>query len=152
MIPMLKRLVLAALAVFAIGAAASAVAADGPAKAARPIDGFWMPKNDSEPYGQALIDKLPRGTHILIDTGPVPELAIGDFGGLKVTQRARDEVSKFNPAKQRSPAEACIPPSMTYVLQAPFPMEIHVATELIVIKHEYYDMVRIIFMDGRKHP
>jgi hypothetical protein len=82
----------------------------------------------------------------------VPELPIGDFGGLNVTERARNEVRGFDPAKQRSPAQACIPPSMTYVMQAPFPMEIHVTAGLIVIKHEYYDMVRIIFMDGRMHP
>jgi hypothetical protein len=34
----------------------------------------------------------------------------------------------------------------------PFPMEIHQGTELIVMKLEYYDMVRIIFMDKRGHP
>jgi hypothetical protein len=149
---MLKHLMLTGLVCALLGHAAVVDAADKPAKAAKAIAGFWMPKNDREPYGQALIDKLPKGTHILIDTGPVPELPIGDFGGLKVTERARNEVRNFNPARQRSPAEACIPPSMTYVMQAPFPMEIHVASELIVIKQEYYDQVRIIFMDGRKHP
>jgi hypothetical protein len=37
-------------------------------------------------------------------------------------------------------------------MQGPFPMEIYQGTELIVMKLEYYDMVRIIFMDGRKPP
>jgi hypothetical protein len=152
MTPFLKRLALFAGAACVIAAAATSSAGGTAPKDKRSIDGFWLPKNDREPYGQALIDQLPKGTHILIDTGPVPELPIGDFGGLKVTQRARDEVSQFKPAKQRRPSEACVSPSITYVLQAPFPMEIHVATELIAIKHEYYDMVRIIFMDERKHP
>ena len=120
--------------------------------APKALAGFWMPKNDREPYGQAVIDPLPKGTHILIDTGFVPELPVGDFGGLEVTQRALDEVRNFNPSRQRSPAEACIPPSMTYVMQAPFPMELHVFPEVILIKHEYYDMVRVVFMDGRPHP
>jgi hypothetical protein len=124
----------------------------GPVTAAGPLAGFWMPKNDREPYGQAVIDLLPKETHVLIDTGLVPELPIGDFGGLKVTQRALDEVRNFNPSRQRSPAEACIPPSMTYVMQAPFPMEIYVFPEVILIKHEYYDMIRVVFMDGRPHP
>jgi hypothetical protein len=149
---MLKRIALAAVAASIVAYMPAAISATPPAKAASLIGGFWMPKNDREPYGQVLIDELPKGTHILIDTGPVPEFAVGDFGGLKVTQRALDEVKKFIPAKQRSPAEACIPPSMTYVMQSPFPMEVHIASELIVIKSEYYDMVRIIFMDGRKHP
>lgn len=152
---MLKQLMLTGLVCSLLSHVAVAGAAETPAKSTKSgkaIAGFWMPKNDREPYGQALIDKLPKGTHILIDTGPVPELPVGDFGGLKITERARNEVRNFDPAKQRSPAEACIPPSMTYVMQAPFPMEIHVASELIVIKQEYYDTVRIIFMDGRKHP
>jgi hypothetical protein len=154
---MLKRvvqtLVVGALSL-GVGACSTphATASQGRATPAKALAGFWMPKNDREPYGQAVMDLLPKGTHILVDTGFVPELHIGDFGGLKVTQRALDEVHNFNPAKQRSPAEACIPPSMTYVMQAPFPMEMHVFRDVILIKHEYYDMVRIVFMDGRPHP
>lgn len=150
---MLKRILLAAMMATVVAYVPAASAEPPPTKAAKLIDGFWLPKNDDHnPYGKVLIDKLPKGTHILIDTGLVPEFAVGDYGGLKVTQRALDEVKKFDAAKQRSPSEACIPPSMTYVMQSPFPMEVHIASELIVIKSEYYDMVRIIFMDGRKHP
>ena len=47
-------------------------------------------------------------------------------------------------------SRVCLPPSIVYAMQGPFPMEIHQASELIVIKLEYYDMVRIIFMDGRE--
>jgi hypothetical protein len=37
-------------------------------------------------------------------------------------------------------------------MQAPFPMEIYATPELIVFKLEYYDMVRIVFLDSRAHP
>jgi hypothetical protein len=116
------------------------------------LSGFWMAKFVDEPHGQALIDELPKGTHLLVDTFSVPELPIGDFGGLKVTPRVLEEVKTFNPAAQRGPSEACVPQSLTYVMQAPFPMEVYATPELIVFKMEYYDMVRIVFMDGRKHP
>ena len=31
-------------------------------------------------------------------------------------------------------------------------MEIHQGTEFIIFKYEYFDLVRIVFMDGRAHP
>ncbi len=37
-------------------------------------------------------------------------------------------------------------------MQAPFPMEIHQGRDMIVFQMEYFDMVRIIFMDGRQRP
>jgi len=37
-------------------------------------------------------------------------------------------------------------------MQAPFPMEIYQGRDLIVFKMEYYDMYRVIFLDGREHP
>ena len=82
----------------------------------------------------------------------MPELPIGDFGGLKVTPRVIEEVESYDADAQRGPSEACVPPSVTYVMQAPFPMEVHATPQIIVFKMEYYDIVRIVFMDGRKHP
>jgi hypothetical protein len=116
------------------------------------LSGFWTAKFTDDTPGQSLIDALPKGTRLLVDTFSVPELPIGDFGGLKVTPRVLDEVKKFNPAAQRGPSEACVSPSLTYVMQAPFPMEMYATPKLIVLKMEYYDMVRLVFMDGRKHP
>ena len=49
-------------------------------------------------------------------------------------------------------AKACQPPSLVYTMQGPFPMEIDQATELIVMRLEYYDLVRVIYLDGRGHP
>ena len=48
-------------------------------------------------------------------------------------------------------SRVCLPPSIVYSMQGPFPMEIHQGTELIVMRLEYYDLVRVIFMDGRPH-
>jgi hypothetical protein len=142
----MKTLLLAALALVATAANAQ----DG--QALKKLSGFWMAKFVDEPHGQELIDALPKGTHLLTDTFSVPELPLGDFGGLKVTQRAIDEARKFDPKDQRGRAGACVAQSLTYVMQAPFPMEVYATPQLIVFKMEYYDMVRIVFLDGRKHP
>jgi hypothetical protein len=37
-------------------------------------------------------------------------------------------------------------------MQGPFPIEIHQGSELLVIELEYFDHVRIVFLDGRDHP
>jgi hypothetical protein len=138
------------LLVALVSVATAANAQEG--QAIKKLSGFWMAKFVDEPHGQEIINVLPKGTHLLADTFSVPELPIGDFGGLKVTQRAIDEVRTFNPKDQRGRAGACVPQSMTYVMQAPFPMEVYATSQLIVFKMEYYDMVRIVFLDGRKHP
>jgi hypothetical protein len=65
----------------------SAVAGAQEREALTRLSGFWMAKFVDEPRGQALIDELPEGAHLLVDTFSVPELPIGDFGGLKVTPR-----------------------------------------------------------------
>ena len=133
-----------------VSIATTANAQDG--QALKRLSGFWMAKFADQPHGQELIDALPKGTHLLTDTFAVPELPIGDFGGLKVTQRALDEVKAFDPKEQRGPSGACASQSMTYVMQAPFPMEVYATPQLIVFRMEYYDMVRFVFLDGRKHP
>jgi hypothetical protein len=116
------------------------------------LQGFWTSVVDLEPYEASMIAALSDGTHLLKDTGTVPELAIGDYMGLKLTQRALDEARKFDPSAQRSPSEACDAPSVVYFMQAPFPMEVHATGKMIVLKMEFYDLVRIVFMDGRPHP
>jgi hypothetical protein len=37
-------------------------------------------------------------------------------------------------------------------MQAPFPMEIYHGSDMIVFKMEYFDLYRVIFLDGREHP
>jgi hypothetical protein len=94
---------------------------------------------------------LPPNTVLLTDAG-APELAAGNFGGLKVKPAALAAAQKWKPADEMTLAKACQPPSLVYTMQGPFPMEIDQATELIVMRLEYYDLVRVIYLDGRSHP
>jgi hypothetical protein len=64
--------------------------------------------------------------------------------------RSSNGKSGFNAEFDRN--LTCVAPSVVYYMQAPFPMEIHQSDKLIVFKMEYFDMVRIIFMDGRAIP
>jgi hypothetical protein len=56
---------------------------------------------------------------------------------------------KWNPYDQLTVENACKPPSIIYAMQGPFPIEIFQSDRFIVMKLEYYDMVRMIFLDGR---
>jgi hypothetical protein len=94
---------------------------------------------------------LPSNTVLLADAG-APELPSGNFGGLKVKPAALAAAMTWKPQDEMSISRVCLPPSIVYSMQGPFPMEIHQGTEFIVIRLEYYDLVRIIFMDGRRHP
>jgi hypothetical protein len=94
---------------------------------------------------------LPPNTVLLTDAG-APELAAGTFGGLRVKPAALAAAQKWKPADEMTLSKACQPPSLVYTMQGPFPMEIDQATELIVMRLEYYDLVRVIYLDGRGHP
>jgi hypothetical protein len=118
---------------------------------ARPdFSGFWM-LSAKVPRDKALMDRLPPNTVVLDDTGPV-DLPAGDFGGLKVKPKALAAALKWNPREDMSVSNACKPPSIVYAMQGPFPLEIYPGTEFIIIKLEYFDLIRIVFMDGRAHP
>jgi hypothetical protein len=150
-----SRPAVAKLAAVLCGAAmlASGGSASGASKAADHPDlsGFWrVTFEPGKLSGQALVDELPKGTILIHDTGP-GELKAGDYGGLKLTQRALDEVKRYSYESEVTTENNCIPPSMAFLMQAPFPMEIFQGRDLIVLKMEYFDMVRIVFMDGRSH-
>jgi hypothetical protein len=93
---------------------------------------------------------LPPNTVLLADAG-APELPAGNFGGLKIKPTALAAAQRWKPQDEMTISRVCLPPSIVYTMQGPFPMEIHQGTELIVIRLEYYDLVRVIFMDGRRH-
>ncbi len=114
------------------------------------LSGFWD-LSAKVPRDKALIDRLPPNTVVLEDTGPV-EYPSGVYGGLKVKPPALEAARKWNPRDDLSLRNACRPPSIVYAMQGPFPIEIYQGTELIVIKLEYFDMVRIVLMDGRPEP
>ena len=113
--------------------------------------GFWAVRFEREPSGQALIDELPDDV-VLIDDAGGGELGSGDFGGLELTDRALEQVRNYDYEAELEPRNACRSPSVAFYMQAPFPMEIDAGRDLIVFRMEYFDHVRVIYMDGRDHP
>jgi hypothetical protein len=119
--------------------------------AAPNLDSFWTPKLERTRSGQALIDELPKGAVLVNDTG-AGELAAGDFGGLKLQPRAIEQVKNYDYKQELKRENTCKAPSVAFYMQAPFPMEIYQDAKLIVFKMEYFDLYRVIFLDGRPHP
>ncbi len=115
------------------------------------LEGFWTAKLERARSGQALIDELPDAAVLINDTG-AGELAAGDFGGLRLLPRAVAEVRNYDYKKELEPEVSCVAPSVAFYMQAPFPMEIYQDDELIVFKMEYFDLFRVVFLDGREHP
>jgi len=135
-------------------APALALAQQKPAKAAPAaahpdLSGFWGPSiGKPDP---ALMAKLPPNTVVLDDTG-APEFPQGEYGGLKLKPGALAKAQKWKPEDEMTISRTCSPPSSIYAIQGPFPFEIYQTPQLIVFKYEYYDQVRLVFMDGRGHP
>jgi hypothetical protein len=120
-----------------------------PAASTHPdLSGFWN-LDMKVPRDPALMALVPRATAFMDDTGPV-EFPAGNYGGLIPTPAAQVAIRKWSPRDQLKPENACRPPSIVYALQGPFPIEILQSDVFIVMKLEYYDLVRIIFLDGRK--
>jgi hypothetical protein len=109
--------------------------------------GFWN-LDVRIPRDAKLMGQVAPDAAFLDDTGPV-EFPAGNYGGLKLKPAALEAAKHWNAYEQLTPQNACKGPSIVYAMQGPFPIEIFQATELIVIKLEYYDMVRIVFLDGR---
>jgi hypothetical protein len=120
-------------------------------RAARPdFSGYWAAARPFRATEKAP-DPLPPNTVLLTDAG-APELPHGNFGGLKVKPAAMAAALKWKAADDMTLTKACQPPSVVYTMQGPFPMEIDQTPELIVLRLEYFDLVRIIYLDGRGHP
>ena len=144
-----RSLLFAALAAVVVLMAPPARAA-ARAPAHPDLSGFWELAADTPP-DPGLTAKVAPGTVMLHDTGAT-ELPRGDFGGLQLKPAAVAAAKAWDPKQDLTVAKACSPPSIIYAMQGPFPMEVYQGTELVVFKLEYYDMVRIIFLDGRPHP
>jgi hypothetical protein len=114
------------------------------------LSGFWN-LSAKVPRDQAMLAKLPANTVLLEDTGAA-EFPSGEYGGLKVKAKALEAAKKWNPRDDMSISNACRPPSIVYAMQGPFPMEVYQGTEFIIFKLEYFDLIRIVFMDGRPRP
>jgi hypothetical protein len=120
-----------------------------PAPPAHPdFSGFWN-LDMKVPRDAQLMGQVAPNTVFLDDTGPV-EFPAGQYGGLKLKPAAVEAARKWSPYEQLTPQNACKPPSIIYAMQGPFPIEIFQSDRFIVMKLEYYDMVRMIFLDGRQ--
>jgi hypothetical protein len=122
------------------------------------LSGYWMitfdpipPMREPTPEEQAFLDGLAPNAIVLGDSG-LPEFAPGDYGGLAMHQSALDAASAYDPEQVRTVANTCKPPGLIYSFQGPFGMEVFQGSDLIVIKMEYYDAVRVIFMNEASHP
>lgn len=144
---MRRRSMLGGLVTLAMLAPTALPAQDGP----RDLGGFWSVAFEREPSGAVLVDELPDDAVLIDDTGG-GELGAGEFGGLTLTERALEEVENYDYQNELLRENTCVPPSAAFYMQAPFPMEIYAGRDLIVFKMEYFDMVRVVFLDGRDHP
>lgn len=115
------------------------------------LNGFWNAQPVPSPEGKVLLDKLPADAVFINDAG-AGELGKGEYSGLQLSDAAKREVENYDFATEFTSEFACAAPSVAFYMQAPFPMEIHQDEHLIVMKMEYYDQVRLIFLDGRAHP
>jgi hypothetical protein len=129
-----------------------------PLQAQPDLSGYWMisfgavpPGRPATPFEQGMIDLLDKDTLLLADSGLV-EFPPGEFGGLEVTEAARAKAALYDIETQRSVSTTCRAPSIIYSMQGPFPMEIFQGRDLIVIRMEYFDVVRVIFMNESSHP
>lgn len=115
------------------------------------LEGYWAPQFRPDPEGEALRARLPSDA-IFVDDAGGAELGEGDYGGLVLSDSAKAEVASYDFDVELTQEYACTQPSVVLYMQAPFPFEIHQSDELIVMKMEYFDMFRIIHMDGRAIP
>lgn len=116
------------------------------------LSGFYMISRsvNNTKAQQSFIDELPKDVVLLEDTGP-REFGTLNFGGLKPKPHALEEAKHWDPKEELKPQNACKVPSVIYIMQAPFPIEIDQGRDIIVMRLEYYDQIRIIYLDGRDH-
>lgn len=115
------------------------------------ISGFWNVRFGADPDEAALVDELPDDAVVIDDAGG-GELGLGNFGGLELTEAAVAEIESYDHSEELARENTCDAPSVAFYMQAPFPMEIHQDRNLIVFQMEYFDMYRVLFLDGRGHP
>jgi hypothetical protein len=134
------------------------VAAHGQTGDGHGIAGFWNlsfgaapPRRPPTATETALMEYFPDGTVVLGDTGAT-EFAPGEYGGLAIHDELREAAKTYDPETQTTVALTCKPPGLIYSMQGPFPIEIFEGRDLMVVKLEYFDLVRIIFMNETTHP
>ena len=137
-----------------LAAAAALACTPASAKSGDPahpdLTGFWGPSFKKAAMPEDLRAKLPPNTVILDDTG-VAEFPRGEYGGLALTAKAKAHADAWTPEQEMTLTRVCLPQSVVYAEQGPFPFEIEQAPGLLVFRYEYFDQVRLIHTDGRGH-
>ncbi len=131
--------------------ALSLVAAPAAAQDHPDLTGFWAPQYGPAERPQDLIDALPEGTAMVEDTGVV-EFPHGEFGELKLKPEALEQALEWQAQDDMTIGRVCLPPSIVYALQGPFPFEIIQMSDVVIIRYEYFDQTRLVYLDGREHP
>lgn len=135
-----------------LGVAALLLAAPAWAREEVPdLAGFWGPVFDLGDPVPDMLAKLPPDTVLIADTGPA-EFPRGEYGGLELTPAAQERAREWQPEDEMALDRVCLPPSIVYAIQGPFPFEIHQTPELIVLRYEYFDQVRLVHMRGEGEP
>jgi hypothetical protein len=157
---MTARTTRAVSAALAIAAAAILLGSVATAQAPEPhgLAGFWNmgfgpmpPRRDATPAERELMAHFPNDVVLLGDSG-LTEFPPGDYGGLDIHADLREAALDYDPEAQTTVALTCKPPGLIYSMQGPFPIEIFEGRDMIVIRLEYFDLARVIFMNETAHP
>ena len=114
------------------------------------LEGFWTVQMNVDREHE-LLRHLPADA-VFVDDAGGGELADGEYSGLQLSEQARQAVANYDFDEEFARENTCVPPSAAFYMQAPFPIEVHQGRDMIVLRMEYFDMVRVIFLDGREHP
>lgn len=136
--------------------AASPVSAQSPDPVG--VAGFWSmsfgsmpPRRQPTPAESELMALFPEEAVVLADSG-LTEFDPGDYGGLAVHDALATAALDYDPTAQTTVSLTCRPPGLIYSMQGPFPIEIFEGRDMIVVRLEYFDLVRVIFMNESEHP
>jgi hypothetical protein len=137
-----------------VGASLLALAGPAIAQDTPPdLTGFWGPDFNADTTIRMpdMIAAIPDGAVMIEDVGAA-EFPRGEFGGLVLTPSMAEHAATWDASQEMTISRVCLPPSIVYAVQGPFPFEVYQTDELIVFRYEYFDQDRLIFMDGRPVP
>jgi hypothetical protein len=119
------------------------------AEKSRPdFSGFWSPERGQLKSDPVLSKFVTPGAVVMLDTGAA-EFGLMEFGGLKPKPAALEAARTWVPSQEMTVSNACKVPSIVYALQGPFPIEIFQGRDMLAMRMEYFDMARLVFLDGR---
>ncbi len=123
----------------------------GSGKAGPPdFSGNWTPARNQHPVNESMVAELPANT-VMLDDASVAEFPMNEYGGLKIKPEAAAKAAEWRPADAMTLSNVCAVPSVIYSMQGPFPFVIYQLPQVIIMKMQYFDQVRLIWMDGREH-